>query len=187
MRQAVQQLEPDQSVYDIQTMSQRLHTSVAATRFSLMTLMSFAALALALAVVGTYAVFSWLVSRRSAEIGIRMALGARAGQVQRLMLGQTVFLAALGAGLAILGSRLLAGVVLELPVRGNSGQPARARVGNRPARWRCSAGHLGAGTPRGEYRAGHRATRLTAAESGVCWLAVAIEPRPAHDTSPTGR
>jgi ABC-type antimicrobial peptide transport system permease subunit len=76
---------------------------------------AFSILALALAAMGLYAVISYSVLQRRQELGIRMALGARAGQVAQLILGQGLLLIAIGAGLGALAAlwlgRFLAALV----------------------------------------------------------------------------
>jgi ABC-type antimicrobial peptide transport system permease subunit len=88
------------------------------TTFTLTLVGIAAALALVLGAVGIYGVISYAVSQRSFEIGIRMALGARAPQVARMVVGQTLVLAALGIGvglaLALVVTRLMSSLLFEV-------------------------------------------------------------------------
>jgi ABC-type antimicrobial peptide transport system permease subunit len=88
-------------------------------RYPLLILGCFALLALVLASIGIYGVMSIAVHERATEIGIRMALGAQAGGVQRLVLRQGLTLAALGASLGVVaglsGSRILSTALFETP------------------------------------------------------------------------
>ena len=95
-------------------------TTVAPTRIGAVVLMAFGGLALGLAAIGVYGVIAFSVSRRTREVGIRMALGAERGQVLRMVLSQGVRLA--GAGIA-LGAIASAGVsrLLESLLYGVSG------------------------------------------------------------------
>jgi putative ABC transport system permease protein len=112
---AVAALDPNQPVYGIQPMQARLADVFAARRFRMLVFVVFAALALALAIAGIYGVMSDLVSQRTRDIGIRLALGAEQRSIVRLVLAQALrpTLAGLAAGVvATLGlSRLLAGLV----------------------------------------------------------------------------
>jgi putative ABC transport system permease protein len=91
---------------EVSTMDDALSRSVADRRFTMLVLGAFAAVALLVAVVGIYAVVSYAVAQRTREIGVRLALGATAGQVRRLVLGAAM--RAVVPGLAI-GAMLAAG------------------------------------------------------------------------------
>jgi ABC-type antimicrobial peptide transport system permease subunit len=85
-------------------MDEIISASFAARQFTMELLAVFALLALVLACVGIYGVMSYLVGRRTREIGIRMALGAQTGDVMRAVLGQGTRMALLGVGLGLLAS-----------------------------------------------------------------------------------
>jgi predicted permease len=103
LRNAVLEIDPDQPVYDQQTMRDRFAFSVLQYRFSLRLLAALSVIALLLAGVGIYGVISNLVVERTREIGIRIALGGDHGAVQRLVVRQGMSPAAIG---------LLAGLIL---------------------------------------------------------------------------
>jgi putative ABC transport system permease protein len=88
-----------QPVYDVQTVEQALANSIAPRSFNLLLLGIFAAVALVLAVVGIYGVMGYAVTQRTHEIGVRMALGARRGEVVRMVVQQGMAIAA--AGIAV--------------------------------------------------------------------------------------
>jgi len=88
-----------------------------------MLLAGFSAFALVLASLGIYAVVSYSVSQRKREIGIRMALGARAGEVQARIVRQTLLLAAVGIGLGMAGSWGLARTMQSLLFGLTAGDP----------------------------------------------------------------
>ena len=100
------------------TMEQLVYDSVARPRFNTVLLAAFAALALALAAVGIYGVIAYSVSRRAHEIGVRMALGARKGDVIRLILRQGMTPAIAGAAVGLVGAwaatRLMSGLLFEV-------------------------------------------------------------------------
>jgi putative ABC transport system permease protein len=107
VRQQVKSLDPTLPVSDIATMEQRMADSVAQTRFSTLLLSLFAALAIVLASVGIYGVTSYGVTARTHEIGLRMALGAQPGDVQRMFLGQGLRSSLLGLSLGLIASLAL--------------------------------------------------------------------------------
>jgi putative ABC transport system permease protein len=99
------------NVYRIMTLEQRVEGGRWQSRFTMILLTLFAALALILATAGIYAVISYLALQRTREIGIRMALGARPADVLRMVTGQGVALAAVGIVFGIMAS-LAAGRIL---------------------------------------------------------------------------
>jgi predicted permease len=100
--QSVRELDKDQPVFGLEPMSQLIEESVASQRFATLLLGIFAGIALILASVGIYGVMSYLVTGRTHEMGIRMALGATRNDVMKLVLkyGFTLAMAGLGLGLA---------------------------------------------------------------------------------------
>jgi putative ABC transport system permease protein len=90
--EAVREVDRDQAAHDFMTMDQRVASSPSVTnsRFFASLFTTFGALAILLAMVGVYGVMSWVVSQRTSEFGIRMALGARARDVVTMLLGQSL-------------------------------------------------------------------------------------------------
>jgi putative ABC transport system permease protein len=111
MRAAVRGVDPDVPLANIRTMEEVLEQSVAERRFQMRLAGAFAATALLLAALGIYGVVSYTVARRTNEIGIRMALGARAFQLYRIVLRQAMAPVACGLVLGLAGA-LAAGRVL---------------------------------------------------------------------------
>jgi putative ABC transport system permease protein len=101
VRQLVQSLDKDLPVYRIQTLGDRLAGSVSMQRTAAILVASYGGLALLLAAIGLYGSMTYVVARRTREIGIRMALGARAALVMRQVLREALMLALLGAALGI--------------------------------------------------------------------------------------
>jgi ABC-type antimicrobial peptide transport system permease subunit len=100
---ALHSLDPEQPVQDIKTMEEVVDETLTSQRFSAFVLGLFASLALALATVGIYSVLSYIVRGRSREIGIRTALGARTGDVLRMVIveGMTPTLVGIAAGAVV--------------------------------------------------------------------------------------
>jgi len=121
---AIQTIDKDQPVSDVRTMDQWLARSLATTRFSSMLLAVFAGLALLLAAIGIYGVMSYAVSQRTPEIGIRLALGADARSILRLVVGNGLALAAAGLGLGVLLSLALTRSLTSLLFQTGSTDPA---------------------------------------------------------------
>ncbi len=124
VRRAVAEVAPGDVIYNVETMKEVISHSFAARRLTMMLLGIFASLALALSCVGIYGVISYLVSQRTQEIGVRMALGAKRGDVLRLILGQGTRMALIGVmvgislslGLTRLLTHLLFGVTAYDPL-----------------------------------------------------------------------
>jgi putative ABC transport system permease protein len=121
VRRAVKEIDAAQPISNAQTMEQMLSGRVAQRRFSMVLVGMFAALALTLALIGAYGVTSYLVSQRTREIGIRMALGADSRRVARSIVGEGLRVAAIGvlAGLiiALFTTRLAAGLLYGVSPR----------------------------------------------------------------------
>jgi putative ABC transport system permease protein len=100
----VSAIDPDEPVYDIKTMEERLSDSIGTPRFNAAIVGAFALMAVFLASIGVYGVMSYLVTLRSQEMGIRLALGARPVQLERLVLREGVVLGLVGATLGIAGA-----------------------------------------------------------------------------------
>lgn len=107
VRRAVAEVVPDQPIYSVQTMTERLSSWFAPRRFSATILGLFTALATILAAIGIFGVISYFVTQRTHEFGIRMALGATAGNVLKLVLHQAAVLSVIA---------IIAGVLVSLAV-----------------------------------------------------------------------
>ena len=103
MRQLLRELTPQLALSDLRTMDDIVSGSVATPRFRSALVLLFALLALILAVIGLYGVIAYSVSQRVNEIGVRMAMGAEAGDITRLILSQGMTMAGIGIfiGLAV--------------------------------------------------------------------------------------
>jgi predicted permease len=101
VRHEIQALDPAAPVSDFRSMEQVLAASTGPRRFSTLLLSIFAAVALALAVIGIYGIMSWSVAQRTQEIGIRMAVGADPRGILKLILGRGLKLSVIGLAIGI--------------------------------------------------------------------------------------
>jgi putative ABC transport system permease protein len=101
---AVLQIDPNQPVFDVATMDERLGVSLSAQRANMTLMSAFATLALILAAIGIFAVTAYFVSQRSHELGIRFALGATRSMVLKMILGRGVRLTGAGLFLGFAGA-----------------------------------------------------------------------------------
>jgi putative ABC transport system permease protein len=118
IRQEVATVDKDIAIANVKTMERILEDSVAGRRLNMLLLSVFAAVALILASVGIYGVLSYSISQRIHEIGVRMALGAKAADVLKLVIAhglKLVFLGvAIGLGGALLLTRLMKSLLFEV-------------------------------------------------------------------------
>ncbi len=102
VRAAVQRVDPEQPVFSLLTLDERIALSLQQQRAPMHLLLGFAAVALLLSAIGIYAVLAFSVGQRSGELGVRMAVGAGGRQIQALVMGQGARLAGLGLGIGVL-------------------------------------------------------------------------------------
>ncbi len=151
IRQRVLKVDNHLPVYDVQTMEQRLERSLSRQRFALLALGTLAAIGLFLSGMGIYSVMAYIVSSRTHDIGIRMAMGARRGNILRLIMRQ-------GMGLVFLG--IIGGMLLTMAL---TRIIATLLFGVNPIdvpTFVCVAGLMAAVAAVANYIPAHRATRL---------------------------
>jgi predicted permease len=118
IKTAIWAVDKDQPIQKIWTMDELMQRGTAGPRFYLNLMTMFAALALVLSLIGVYGVINYMVNRRTREISIRMALGARPRDVLRMVIGQGIVPSLLGIAIGITGalalSKLLASLLYEV-------------------------------------------------------------------------
>ncbi|MGH9835847.1 MAG: FtsX-like permease family protein, partial [Blastocatellia bacterium] len=124
IRDQVRSIDPNETVFPVIKMDARLSNSVAERRFQTLLLGFFAAVALVIATVGIYGVISYAVSRRTHEIGVRMALGAQAGDVLRMVLWRAMSLTLIGVTLGLAAAFALTRVLKNLLFEVSATDPA---------------------------------------------------------------
>jgi putative ABC transport system permease protein len=124
VRREVQAVDPDQPVYTIQTMQQMIAQQTWPYRVFGSLFAIFAVIALVMSAVGLYAVMAYSVTQRTAEIGLRMALGAEGAQVSWLILKRGLVQLVLGLSLGLAGAYFLSSVLSSLLVQITPTDPA---------------------------------------------------------------
>jgi putative ABC transport system permease protein len=115
LRAAVKRLDKQQPIIKIETLESMRSEMLAERRFSLILLTALSVIALVLAAIGIYSIMSYTVTQRTSEIGIRMALGAEARDILRLVVGQASKIVAFGVGIgviiALMSTRLMSSLL----------------------------------------------------------------------------
>ena len=114
IRSQISAVDPDQPVNGIQTVEELVDTSRAQPRFTMLLLSIFSAAALALAVIGIYGVLAYSVAERKLELGIRLALGAKRGDIVRLVLRQGMVLVVAGVAIGLIAALALSRLMWSL-------------------------------------------------------------------------
>jgi putative ABC transport system permease protein len=114
IREAVQEVDPNQPIYGVQTMEDVISASLSNQRLNMMLLGIFASVALILALIGIYSVMSYTVTQSTREIGIRMALGAQARDVLKLVVGHGLALTLIGVLLGVVAAFALTRLMSSL-------------------------------------------------------------------------
>jgi putative ABC transport system permease protein len=114
VRDAVWSLDPNLPVSQVRTMDEVAERSMVRTTFTMFLLVTAGIVALVLGSVGIYAVISYVVSQRTREIGVRMALGAGRGDISRMVLKEGLGLALTGIGLGLLGAFAVTRLMMAL-------------------------------------------------------------------------
>jgi len=104
VRAAIAEIDPAQPIYEMQTLDQLVAKSLDQRRFTLTLMVVFGVIALVLSAIGLYGVMAFVVTQRTQEIGIRMALGARAIDVLKIVVGSGMFLASIGVVVGLIGA-----------------------------------------------------------------------------------
>ena len=114
VRDAIAEIDRAQPIYDIQTLDQLVAKSLGQRRFTLTLMVLFGVIALVLSAIGIYGVMAFAVTQRTQEIGIRMALGASAKDVLKMVIGSGMFLAAIGVAVGLIGAFALTRLMASL-------------------------------------------------------------------------
>jgi putative ABC transport system permease protein len=104
VRDAIAEIDRAQPIYEMQTLEQLVAKSLGQRRFTLTLMLLFGVIALVLSAIGIYGVMAFGVTQRTQEIGIRMALGASALDVLKMVVGSGMFLAAIGVAVGLIGA-----------------------------------------------------------------------------------
>jgi putative ABC transport system permease protein len=118
LRGVVRELDPNLAVYWMEALQDRIDSSISSERFYMLMVGAAAALAVVLAAIGLFGVVAFLVSRRTREIGIRIAIGAKGGDVVGMVIKQSlppvILGIALGLAMALVGGRVLSSLLYQV-------------------------------------------------------------------------
>jgi putative ABC transport system permease protein len=114
VRDAIAEIDRTQPIYDLQTLDQLVAKSLDQRRFTLTLMLLFGVIALVLSAIGIYGVMAFAVTQRTQEIGIRMALGASAIDVLKMVVGSGMFLAVIGVAVGLVGAFALTRLMASL-------------------------------------------------------------------------
>ena len=104
IRDAILRVDPEQPVYDVRTLDERIKVSLEGRKAPMVLLVIFAGVALLLSAIGIYGVLAFSVEQRTSELGVRMAIGAQRGDITKLVMGQGGKIAGIGLAIGIVGS-----------------------------------------------------------------------------------
>ena len=111
VRQRIAALDPDQPVYNVQTLEEAVDAATFRSRLPMLLFAIFAVVALSLAAIGIYGVMSYAVTARTPEFGVRLAVGAHRADVMWMVLGQVLRLTTLGLGIGLVGVVAASGAI----------------------------------------------------------------------------
>jgi putative ABC transport system permease protein len=114
VRDAIREIDQTQPIYDMQPLDQLVAKSLGQRRFTLTLMVLFGVIALVLSAIGIYGVMAFAVTQRTQEIGIRMALGARATDVLKMVVGSGMLLAVIGVAVGLIGAFALTRLMASL-------------------------------------------------------------------------
>jgi putative ABC transport system permease protein len=123
VRAAILDIAPDLTLGDVQTFEMLFDRLIAQRKFNMLLLSIFGALAIVITGVGIFGVMAYVVDQRTQEIGVRMALGAQLGRVQRMVLGRAMVFVMLGLAIGMAGAYALSGAVRAFLFRVEPGDP----------------------------------------------------------------
>jgi putative ABC transport system permease protein len=123
VRAEIAKVDPSAGIFEVQPMDALVEKAQAGTKFQLLLIAVFAAIAVLLAGVGLYGVLSTMVRQRTSEIGVRMALGAGPGRIFNLVIGHGLRLSAAGIALGILAALGLTRVMSTMLVGVKASDP----------------------------------------------------------------
>ncbi len=175
LKQEIWKVDSQLPVTKVETMSEVAASSFAARRFNMSLLSLFAGLALVLAAIGIYGVMSNAVTQRTQEIGIRLALGARAIDVLKLIIRNGMTLVIIGVAVGLAGAFALTRLMTTLVVRSNTDRWTDDRRCVSGFDWRCTCWR--ASSRRAEQRRSIRSWRCATNEGTFRVQALTRVPR----------